>query len=172
MFDEATEMLIEKFFDGALSAEEKEELERRISSDANLQKRIEDDAMVRSFFRGAAEHRFKPSFAERVLRDVELEAALSKTLAEHKADAFSPGFSKRVVDSIGNERLEGGAVFSEEFSDFLARLFPRVAAPAAAAALLAMVANANAAGLDVPIAEALFGLPSANASEFSFLNVG
>lgn len=172
MFDENTEMLIERFFDGSLTVAENGEFERRVANDPALKLRIEDDAMVRSFFQGAEERHFKSSFAEGVIREADLENALSKTLSQHKAETFSPNFSQRVIDAIGKERADGEVLFSVEFCGFLASLFPKVAAPAAAVALVAMVANVNSVGLDAPIAEALLGLPSADASEFSFLNIG
>ncbi len=172
MFDEKTEMLIEKFFDDALSAVERAEFDRLVSSDPELRRRIDDDAMVRSFFRSASQFEFKPMFADEVVRGVHEEIALTRLVAGQKSQRFNAGFQRRVIDAIEKERSEAGRLFTSEMSEFLSRLFPKVAAPVALAASLAMVANVNAAVAGAPVIEALLGLPSEDASEFNFLSAG
>ncbi len=172
MFDEKTEMLIERFFDNTLSAIERSDFDRLVSSDPELKRRIDDDAMVRSFFRNASQAVFKSTFVADVVRDVHEEMALIKLLSTQKAQFFDVGLRRRVIDAIESERSQAGHLFTRELSEFLRQLFPKVAAPVALAASLAIVANVNAAVAGAPIIEALLGLPSEDAAEFSFLSAG
>ena len=169
MFDKTTKILIEKFFDGTLTPAERSALDRLAFSDPALRRRLEDDAMVRSLLCSVSEREFGVSFVDEVVRDIQEEAALSKLLAANKPQAFKAGFQRRVIDMIIMERAEAGLLFNRDLSEFLSRLFPKFAAPVALAASFAMVANANAAVAGAPIIDALLGLPSEYASEYSFL---
>ncbi len=172
MFDDRVEGLIEKFLDDALNAAEREELQSLFSSDPAIRRRLDDDATVRLLLENAAPAQFSENFADGVLRSIAQERNLAEFLSAHKAKGFRSGYAERVARAIEAERLEKDRFFSREVSDGLRDLFPKFATPVAAAASLAMVANANAATAGAPLLDALFGLPSDEASEVSFFVIG
>ena len=172
MFDDHIEALIERFFDDALTSAERAELDALAASDPAIKRRLEDDAMVRSLLQSASPRQFSPAFLDLVVHDVAEEEKLINLLAAHKTQGFKPFFEQRVMGTIEAEHTEKDSFFNREVSDLLSRLFPRFTIPVAAAASLAMVANASAAAAGAPLIEALIGLPSEQASAISFLVVG
>ncbi len=171
MDDDKTEMLIEKFFDKTLTPDEQVEFDRLLSLNPDLKRRIDDDAMVRAIICSASKPEFRPSFADDVVRDIREEMALTKLLAGQKTRKFGAGFERRLMDTIEREGSEAGNLFSPGLIEYMSRLFPKVAAPVAFAASLALAANVNAGVAGAPMIDVILGLPSIYAGELSFLSL-
>ena len=84
------------------------------------------------------------------------EAKLSDLFANYGEAGFAPGFENRVMARIG----EVDQQVSTEFYSQLYKLFLRISAPAIGTMCLLMFVNISTAADDVPLLEALFGLPS------------
>lgn len=169
MPDLRIEQLIEKSLDGALNDEERAELDEHIAHDPTLNSRIAGDAMLQNLLRASGKMEFASGFKDRVMGDIETEAALSGGLERAKATSFKPFFEVRVMRRIKEEAAQSGALLSFEVTDLLSRLFPRITVPALAAASIAMVANVSAASSGAPIVDAVFGLPSEEPTELAML---
>ncbi len=163
------EQLIEKSLDGALNNEERAELDEYIAQNPSLKSQIAGDAVLHNLLRTSGATEFASGFENRVMDDVETEAVLSARLGGAKATSFKPFFEARVMRRIKEEAGQSGVLLSFEVTDLLSRLFPRVTAPALAAASIAMVANVSAASAGVPIVDAVFGLPSEEPTELAML---
>lgn len=171
MSDEKTELLIEKFFDGVLAPEERTDFDDLVASDPGFWQSLEDARVVRAVLADARIGRFGPSFADDVVRDAQDEAALGEFLRRHRAAAFGDGFCRRIDGAIRNEHAEATHFFNPELSEFLERLFPRVAIPALTAGCVATVMNVSASAVGAPLIDALLGLPGDEAIEISIIDM-
>ncbi|MEO1309607.1 MAG: hypothetical protein AAFV51_01400 [Pseudomonadota bacterium] len=160
MFDEHTEALIEKLFDDDLTADERRELEALAASNSAVRRRLEDDAMVRSFLQSATGRWRRSAFTDRVMAEIAEEAALQDLLSAHKPLAFRPPFVQRVMNTIQSSAFSAKTSLNGALSEALVRLFPRVAAPVIAVIGVVMISNIHAATAGTPLIDALFGLPS------------
>lgn len=169
MPDLRIEQLIEKSLDGALNDAERAELDAYIAQDPSLKSRLAGDAVLHNLLRASGTTEFSSDFSNRVMDDIEMEAALSVKLEGAKAISFKPFFEARVMRRIKEEAEQSDTLLSFEVIDLLSRLFPRVTAPAVAAASIAMIANVSAASAGAPIVDAVFGLPSEEPTELAML---
>lgn len=161
--------LIERHLDSVLTRQERDELDAALAANPNLKRRLSDEAALHRLGRNAAAKQFSAEFNNSVMTEVENEAALSKLLSAAKPEGFKPFFQARVMRRIAEEEQESGALFSQEISGMMARLFPRVAVPAFAAASIVMAGNVGAAAAEAPLVDALFGLPTDTPSELTLL---
>ena len=171
MFDEKTEMIIERHFDDKLTLAERAEFERLLASDPDFKQRVANERIVYTAFRPSQNWRFSPKFAERVVRDWREEADLGALFRENRIKTFGEGFRQRVEASIRNEQIDSARFLSREVGDLLVRLFPRVAMPALAAGVTAIIMNVNAAAAGVPLMDALLGLPGDEVFEVSIIDL-
>ena len=98
-------------------------------------------------------------------RRVHEAKAIETLVAEAPTARFKPFFASRVVSRITAEQRSP----SIEFADAIARLFPRIAAPAGAVAAFFMAGNVSAAAADVSFIEAVLGMPASTPDLSSLL---
>ena len=130
MTDIRTQYLIERAIDGNLTSEEQQELQDLKARHPELEDQISAEIGLANLMQGQA-----PS-------------------------SFGPDFQAKVMDQIAREAESHPVLFDADFVDRLWNLFPKVGLPSLGTACVFMFANANAAAAEIPIIDALFGLPS------------
>ncbi len=169
MFDERAELLIEKFFENSLTQPERAELDARAAGDPALKRRLEEDAFVRAALQSAPDYQFGPAFSERIARDIEDEERLARLLSAHGAQGFKPSIAPRVIRTIAKDQVREPDILNFEVGETLGKLFPKIAAPVAAAAGLAIFSNVSAAAAGTPVIDSMLGLPGENEAAISLM---
>ena len=139
MTDIRTQYLIERAIDGNLTPEEQQELQDLKTLYPELERQISAEVDLANLMQGQA-----PS-------------------------SFGSDFHAKVMDQIGREAESRPVLLDTDFVDRLWHLFPKVGLPSLGTACLFMFANASAAAAEIPIIDALFGLPSEQLQMFSIL---
>ena len=137
MTDIRTQYLIERAIDGNLTSEEQQELQDLKTLYPELESQISVEVNLANLMRGQA-----PS-------------------------SFGPDFQAKVMDQIARESENSPILLDADFTDRLWNLFPKVGLPSLGTACVFMFANASAAAAEIPIIDALFGLPSEQLQMFS-----
>ena len=137
MTDIRTQYLIERAIDGNLTPEEQQELQ---------------DLKMR-----------QPELENQISADVNL----AKLMQGQAPSSFGPEFHAKVMRQIAGESENRPSLFDRDFVDRLWSLFPKVGLPSLGTACVFMFANASAAAAEIPIIDALFGLPSEQLQMFS-----
>lgn len=169
MINAHIETLIEKKLDGTLSDEEQSELETLAANNPEILRRLKESEALQAVMRVRLNPKFGKSVDRQILVNLEREAKVLELLKQAKSESLNPFFEARVMSRIEKEASQLTNFFTIEISDFLARVFPRIATPAVIVASLAMFANASAVAPNAPILDALFGLPSQEPTEVVFL---
>ncbi len=137
MNDIRTQYLIERAIDGNLTSEEQQELQD-----------------------------LKTLYPE-LERQISAEVNLANLMQRQAPSSFGPDFQAKVMDQIAREAESRPVLFDADFTDRLWNLFPKVGLPSLGTACVFMFANASAAAAEIPIIDALFGLPSEQLQMFS-----
>ena len=137
MTDIRTQYLIERAIDGNLTSEEQQELQDLKARHPELESQISAEVNLANLMKGQA-----PS-------------------------SFGPDFQANVMDQIAREAESRPVLLDTDFVDRLWNLFPKVGLPSLGTACVFMFANASAAAAEIPIIDALFGLPSEQLQMFS-----
>lgn len=137
MTDIRTQYLIERAIDGNLTSEEQQELQ---------------DLKVRH---------------PKLESQISVEVNLANLMKGQAPSSFGPDFHVKVIDQIAREAESRPVLLDTDFVDRLWNLFPKVGLPSLGTACVFMFANASAAAVEIPIIDALFGLPSEQLLIFS-----
>jgi hypothetical protein len=137
MTDIRTQYLIERAIDGNLTSEEQQELQ---------------DLKVRH---------------PKLESQISVEVNLANLMKGQAPSSFGPDFHVKVIDQIAREAESRPVLLYTDFVDRLWNLFPKVGLPSLGTACVFMFANASAAAAEIPIIDALFGLPSEQLLIFS-----
>lgn len=137
MTDIRTQYLIERAIDGNLTSEEQQELQ---------------DLKVRH---------------PKLESQISVEVNLANLMKGQAPSSFGPDFHVKVIDQIAREAESRPVLLDTDFVDRLWNLFPKVGLPSLGTACVFMFANASAAVAEIPIIDALFGLPSEQLLIFS-----
>jgi hypothetical protein len=137
MTDIRTQYLIERAIDGNLTSEEQQELQ---------------DLKVRH---------------PKLESQISVEVNLANLMKGQAPSSFGPDFHVKVIDQIAREAESRPVLLDTDFVDRLWNLFPKVGLPSLGTACVFMFANASAAAAEIPIIDALFGLPSEQLLIFS-----
>ena len=130
MTDIRTQYLIERAIDGNLTSEEQQELQDLKACHPELENQIS------------------------------AEIGLANLMQRQAPSSFGPDFQAKVMDQIAREAESHPVLFDADFVDRLWNLFPKVGLPSLGTACVFMFANASVAAAEIPIIDALFGLPS------------
>lgn len=139
MTDIRTQYLIECAIDGSLTSDEQRELQ-------NLKTRLPE-----------------------LENQISAEVNLANLMQGQASSSFGPDFHAKVMRQIAREAENRPSLFDTDFVDRLWNLFPKVGLPSLGTACLFMFANASAAAAEIPIIDALFGLPSEQLQMFSII---
>ncbi|MAW53316.1 MAG: hypothetical protein CME01_10855 [Geminicoccus sp.] len=137
MTDIRTQYLIERAIDGNLTPEEQQELQDLKTLYPELESQISAEVNLANLMKGQA------------------------------SASFRPEFHAKVMEQISREAENQPPVFDADFVDRLWNLFPKVGLPSLGTACVFMFANASTAAAEIPIIDALFGLPSEQLQMFS-----
>ena len=137
MTDIRTQYLIERVIDGNLTSEEQQELQDLKARHPELESQISAEVSLANLIQGQA-----PS-------------------------SFGPDFQAKVMDQIAREAESRPVLFDADFINQLRTLFPKVSLLSLGTACVFMFTNASAAAAEIPIIDALFGLPSEQLQMFS-----
>ena len=137
MTDIRTQYLIERAIDGNLTSEEQQELQDLKARHPELENQISAEIGLANLMQGQA-----PS-------------------------SFGPDFQAKVMDQIAREAESHPVLFDADFVDRLWNLFPKVGLPSLGTTCVFMFANASVAAAEIPIIDAVFGLPSEQLQMFS-----
>ena len=137
MTDIRTQYLIERAIDGNLTSEEQQELQGLITCHPELENQIS------------------------------AELSLANLIQRQVPSSFGPDFHAKVMDQVAREAESRPVLFDPDFTDRLWSLFPKVGLPSLGTACVFMFANAIAAAAEIPIIDAVFGLPSEQLQMFS-----
>ena len=137
MTDIRTQYLIERAIDGNLTSEEQQELQ---------------DLKVRH---------------PKLESQISVEVNLANLMKGQAPSSFGPDFHVKVIDQIAREAESRPVLLDTDFVDRLWNLFPKVGLPPLGTACVFMFANTSAAAAEIPIIDALFGLPSEQLLIFS-----
>ena len=85
---------------------------------------------------------------------------LTTMVGDGATAAFRPGFDRRVMARIAEERRTADDFFSVEVSDLISHFFPRLVGPAFVAASMLMAFNFSTASAETPLMAALLGWPA------------